>query len=172
MSATNRGIARLSQDRYYTPPWAYEALFSHIRWKAVESFCEPCAGDGRILKAAKEQTSLHTHYWELDEDRNYLEEVELPLVDLIITNPPYNQARIFIARSLSHAHCICYLLRLNYLGSQARRQFWRHYPPSHLYVLSKRPSFDGSGRTDATEYAWFVWDKRGFFCDQRGVYVL
>jgi len=27
-----------------------------------------------------------------------------------------------------------------------------------MFVLSKRPSFTGKG-TDATDYAWFVWDK-------------
>jgi len=36
-----------------------------------------------------------------------------------------------------------------------------------LHVISKRPSFTGGG-TDATEYAWFIWDntdriERGIF---------
>ena len=30
--------------------------------------------------------------------------------------------------------------------------------PTSLFVLSKRPSFTGKG-TDATDYAWYVWDK-------------
>ena len=30
--------------------------------------------------------------------------------------------------------------------------------PTALHVLSKRPSFTGKG-TDATDYAWYVWDK-------------
>ena len=50
------------------------------------------------------------------------------------------------------------LLRLNYLGSITRHDWWKEYSPTSLYVLSKRPSFTGKG-TDATDYAWFVWDK-------------
>ena len=37
-----------------------------------------------------------------------------------------------------------------------RHSFWDDHKPDTLFVLSKRPSFDGNG-TDMTEYAWFVW---------------
>ena len=48
------------------------------------------------------------------------------------------------------------LLRINFLGSQKRYDFWQQFPPDGLYVLSKRPSFTGKG-TDSIDYAWFVW---------------
>jgi hypothetical protein len=50
------------------------------------------------------------------------------------------------------------LLRINYLGSISRHEWWKENSPTALHVLSKRPSFTGKG-TDATDYAWFVWDK-------------
>jgi hypothetical protein len=48
------------------------------------------------------------------------------------------------------------LLRLPWLGSQKRAQ-WQRENPSNIHVLPKRPSFTADGKTDATEYAWFIW---------------
>jgi hypothetical protein len=48
-----------------------------------------------------------------------------------------------------------FLLRLNWLGGQARAA-WHRANPCDVYVLPRRPSFTGKG-TDATEYAWMVW---------------
>ena len=50
------------------------------------------------------------------------------------------------------------LLRINYLGSISRHEWWKENTPIAIHVLSKRPSFTGKG-TDATDYAWYVWDK-------------
>ena len=49
------------------------------------------------------------------------------------------------------------LLRLPFLESNKRYEFWQNHPVNKLYILSKRPSFRGKG-TDATAYAFFVWD--------------
>lgn len=49
------------------------------------------------------------------------------------------------------------LLRTSFLESKNRYEFWQRYPLNGLYVLNKRPSFTGHG-TDATNYAWFVWN--------------
>ncbi|MCL6612078.1 MAG: hypothetical protein K6T66_11125 [Peptococcaceae bacterium] len=52
---------------------------------------------------------------------------------------------------------IIMLLRLAFLESKKRRDFWRRYPVNGLYVLSERPSLMG-GKTDAAAYAWFIWN--------------
>jgi len=79
---------------------------------------------------------------------------------LIITNPPYKLAQEFIERALQVTSPIggevAMLLRLNFLGSQKRGAWLVNHVPD-LYVLSERPSFNGNGKTDATEYAWFCW---------------
>lgn len=89
-------------------------------------------------------------------------------VDLIVTNPPFSLSMEFLTKSLSEAQTVVYLLRLNYLGSAERKTFWKQNQPTHLYVLSNRPSFTGLG-TDATEYAWFVWDRGQLFIDPPGI---
>lgn len=77
--------------------------------------------------------------------------------DLIILNPPFSLAQEFVEKSfeLSPNGTVAVLLRLNWLGSKKRIAFHKKNP-SNVYVLPKRPSFTNDGRTDGTEYAWFV----------------
>ena len=78
--------------------------------------------------------------------------------DLIILNPPFSLALEFIEKSLelSPNGTVAVLLRLNWLASKKRILFHQKHP-SNVYVLPKRPSFTNDGRTDGTEYSWFVW---------------
>jgi len=173
MSAANRGARRAEHDHYATPLWCVRQAVGLVDWAEVRVFCEPCKGDGRILEAAMERMPGRTPYvrwYEIREGRDYLRgRVHNGAYDLIITNPPYSHAQAFVEKALLEARTVLMLLRLNFLGSQKRASFWRTRAPSHLYVLSQRPSFTGAG-TDATEYAWFGWgpDLRA----APGVYVL
>ena len=74
----------------------------------------------------------------------------------ILTNPPFSLAQDFCHHALKHSTHVFMLLRLNFLGSQKRKQWWIQHEPSALFVLSQRPSFT-DGSTDATDYAWFYW---------------
>lgn len=83
---------------------------------------------------------------------------------LIASNPPFSLAREFVDKALNDVMDYGYvamLLRLNFLGSQKRRQWWQDMPikPQWIFIESERPSFTGDGSTDATEYAHFVWWK-------------
>lgn len=168
MSATGRGTTRIDSDLYSTPLYAVRLIFDKINKDTIQSSLEPCRADGRIYDLLPGRR----HWCEIREGIDYLNPANTFDVDLIITNPPFSLALQFLKKSLSEATTVCYLLRLNFLGSQSRRSFWVKNPPTHLYVLSKRPSFV-YGRTDATEYAWFCWDKSGkMIIDSPGIYVL
>lgn len=81
----------------------------------------------------------------------------------IITNPPYSLAMEFILKSFELVEPdgeVIMLLRLAFLESKKRYDFWQKHPVNKLYILSERPSFTGKG-TDATAYGWFVWDNSG-----------
>lgn len=82
--------------------------------------------------------------------------------DVIITNPPYSLAQEFIEASLRCAKIVAMLLRLNFLASETRHAFFEKHGMPDVYVLPNRPSFVG-GKTDATEYAWMVWDRQATF---------
>ncbi len=78
---------------------------------------------------------------------------------LIATNPPYNQAEAFIRKSLellAPTGVAVFLLRLSFLSTQGRIPLFNERPPAEVHVLQKRPSFV-NGRSDNSEYAFFLW---------------
>lgn len=144
---------------------------------------EPCAGNGAIVRAVEGRyPGLYT--WELVERdmemcrdlREYQQHNPAKVVvtmhgnflrhydddgrtGAVIMNPPYSWAEEFVRRCLEITPRVAALLRLNFLGGKSRRDWLSETRPS-VYVLPNRPSFRVDGRTDATEYAWFVWDDR------------
>lgn len=163
MSSKNRTTISLPQDKYYTPKWCIDLLVKRIDFSKVNKFLEPCAGDGRILDFIP--NNIFKFYTELDSGTDYFNfEVEQQYdYDLIITNPPFSKSIEFLTKSLYEAKTVCYLQRLNWLGSKTRKDFWNTHIPDKIFVLSKRPQFMKEmglkSGSDSTEYAWFIWDK-------------
>lgn len=219
MSATNRGAKRVQYDEYQTPPEPIQALLKNFSFRS-HGLLEPCAGRGEILKQInkdfpnsilpggqmiaveiqeKERPSLERVAdqvfiedfltWEPDacqpEDGLY--------IDTIISNPPYGMAEKIIEHcfEIASPHAdIVMLLRLGFLSSRSRRDFWKRHPLTQLLVLAERPSFGTYVRcqcgwesfyhwfqetpkscpecservkttsNDATDYAWFIWSTR------------
>lgn len=152
-------VERLEHDFYPTPLYSFQPLLDRIDFSNINSFLEPCKGDGRILN----KINCKNKYWaEIREGVDYLTTPFSP-VDLIITNPPFSLSLEFLEKSLTEAQTVCYLQRLNWLGSQKRQTFWNNHIPDKLFILAKRPQFKKElglgGGTDSTEYAWFIWDK-------------
>jgi len=170
VSATNRGGERAHDDVYATPAWCVRRLLEACplpngRW------LEPACGDGAIVRAVKFHRSPDV--WGMSDIRR----VDVPGAqqadflspgawgrvtpfDVIITNPPYSLAEPFVRRALElapHGHVVM-LLRLAWLASARRAPLMRANAPD-VYVLPNRPSFTG-GRTDSTDYGWFVWTPR------------
>lgn len=162
MSSKNRLVKSLPQDKYYTPRWCIELLVNHIDFSKVITFMEPCAGDGRIMKYIPDRVTKW--YSEIDTGTDYFK-ATVGNVDLIITNPPFSKSIEFLKKSLLEAKTVCYLQRLNWLGSQQRKKFWNDNTPDKIFVLSKRPQFMKEmglkSGSDSTEYAWFIWDRLG-----------
>lgn len=82
--------------------------------------------------------------------------------ELVIGNPPFNDAEAHVRHAMSLAYPgghVAFLLRLALLESAARIPFWEEFPARRVYVLSQRPSFTGNGKTDSCAYAFFVWRK-------------
>lgn len=175
MSATGRGSERRERDFYETPESAVAALLRHAEVGTGQIF-EPGCGSGAIGEAIRRQTKRIGWWSGCDIDQ--------PSVDLcvesglnagcwdflsrpaepgdIVMNPPYRQAAEFVRHAIAtgdDSAKVCALLRLNFLGS-SRTRLDLVGPKSRLaqvIVLARRPSFTGDGKTDACEYAWFVW---------------
>jgi hypothetical protein len=148
---------RIEHDAYQTPIECVEKLLPFISFHGKTFFYEPCKGEGNIFNLILPLVDK-AFYSEIQQDADYLK-AELPSrTDLIITNPPFNQALEFLQKSLNEADTVIYLLRLNFFASQKRKVFWQNNKPTHVFVLSDRPSFTGNG-TDRTDYMWCAWDR-------------
>jgi len=187
MSATNRGAERNKQDYYRTPEyiirdfatWASENL-SMISWwnKHDVRLVDPCAGGDpeNPIMPYPEYFKLQTykHFWwkndiRTDSSAEFKEDfLDSKIVDsvrgrfdIVISNPPYNQAMQFIEKGLEMVKdggYVIYLLRLNFFGAQSRKEFHQNNMPVYTIVSSKRPCFM-QGASDSCEYAHFVWQK-------------
>lgn len=170
-------MTRHVRDYYRTPAWCVHRLTE--AWPLPRApkgeplhIVDPCAGDGALRDAFEGASTRHQgHEWtELDihplRERIYRgdfllrEGKERAEVDLVFMNPPYVVAETFVRRALEIAPYVVALLRLGFLASSTRSPWLRVEMPD-VYVLPQRPSFTGDGRTDGSDYAWFVWTPAG-----------
>jgi len=161
MSSTHRGAKRAAADLYSTPIESFDVLQPYLPNGDGVKFWEPACGDGRLVRRLREwgrkaggaditpPAGFRTADFLQDNTRR----------DFIITNPPFSLALPFCEHALDRGREVMLLLRLNFLGSQKRREWWRVNEPSAVFVLSDRPDFTGGGG-DSCEYAWFYWGRR------------
>jgi hypothetical protein len=189
MSSTNRNSnTRRADDAYYTPAWCVRALLRTVKLPGGWWF-EPAVGTGAIVRAVNDMRQ--DVQWTIADIVDRLPNPEnVPFgyepgacvfgttytangfgwdrgEDVVITNPPYNQAMEFVQGAMKDGKVVVMLLRLNWLASKGRNAFLREHTPS-IYVLPRRPSFGPNAKhfaegkfdakdTDSCEYAWFVW---------------
>lgn len=159
MSSTNRRAVRQTDDFYVTPGWVTRSILPRLSLSG--RILEPGCGDGAIARelivagAAPDRI----HGVEIDEGRAFkcLESTRINMhrgdfksfstwaqqpggYSLAIGNPPFSLAMDFIETSRALATTVCFLLRLNFLGSQDRAA-WHRSNPSDVFILPKRPGF-------------------------------
>lgn len=207
MSATNRGGTVIPSGSYPTPPIAVRRLLAEINLPGRDfMWGETGAGMGNIIREFV-RAGVEPAQWEwaeLAEGIDYLKDGLTGPVDGIVQNPDFSIAQEVVTKALVDAPgFVATLLRLNFFGGQVRHDWWQGMEPSHLFPLSKRPSFVDvcKGRspkkikscgakyesgtrtvcpcggtvaagTDATDYAWFVWDGYGICRRPPGMYVV
>lgn len=152
MSATNRGAKRQAADNYPTPMESFLPLIPYLP-KDVPIW-EPASGDGRLVDAMCEAGIRASGADIRVTGYDFLEDC-MP-GSCCVTNPPYSLAFEFVQRAVKLYTEVFMLLRLNFLASQARAEWFKQHEPRALFVLSKRPCFV-NGKSDACDYAWFYW---------------
>lgn len=173
--------ARRDFDFYPTPAAVAVDALEHLPSDfKPECVLDPGAGTGVWGRAARQLWPTTTitgvdlrpvarpaayNFW-FNED--FLLTDSAPAFDLVVGNPPYKYTEQFVRHSMSlleNGGYLVFLLRLSFLEGQSRqRGLWRHYPPRRVVVCSKRVSFTDDGRTNATAYAYFIW-QRGWVGD-------
>jgi len=185
---------RAEHDRYITPELECEQAYAMLmKWHPKWRFARPCesktggsrgphildpgAGPGiwgtvarRIWPSAVihgieiEQQPRPEAYDRYDIGR-FPGDSNLSGYELIVGNPPYNQANVFVKESmrrLKDGGCLMFLLRLQYCTGIGRRNDLFHEYPIHLYaVYSRRISWraDGKRKTPPRDHALFIWKK-------------
>lgn len=155
MAALKPKGERREYDVYETPEWCVKALLKIIPINKDWTYVEPCRASGRIYN----HLPIGTAWGEIREGVNYLTE-DYPHVDCCITNPPYSEAQAFVEKARGHSDVVIMLLRGGFLGSYTRHDWWKINKPTSLLVFSDRPSFTDDGKTDGSEYFWYVWDPK------------
>lgn len=88
---------------------------------------------------------------------------ELPVKPkVVITNPPFNIAMDIINKALedvADGGFVVMLLRLNFLETKTRKEFFDNHMPKYIFVHHKRMSFTDKGGTDSVAYCHMVWQK-------------
>lgn len=192
MSSTKRGGERSEADDYPTPHWCLHRLLDAMpELREGGNWLEPAAGSGDLMTSTEIFIPKGGALWKMPRwTAVELREDPLDLLDLfldagickrvvcpqdffewktkakfnvIITNPPFRLAQDFIEKAISmKPRFVIMLLRLNYVGSQKRHDFFTKCMAHRIYVLPDRPPFTrnkhGRWATDSIEYAWFVWD--------------
>jgi hypothetical protein len=162
MSATGRNLLenpRHENDFYETPPWCTRAILPFL---PPGYYLDAGTGSGAILR---EVLAAGRSCVGIESDSKFSSpsimcgdffDIKPNIYDVVIGNPPFLKAQEFAEHGIRVAKTCALLLRLNWLASKRRIGFHREHP-ADVFVLSKRPSFTGNGKTDATEYAWFLW---------------
>lgn len=84
--------------------------------------------------------------------------------DAVIMNPPYKHAMPFIEKSLTIAPVVCAFLRLAFLESKNRKNFFETGCLKTVAVFSERIASSKNAEFKKKEsstvvYAWFIWDR-------------
>lgn len=170
-------------DYYRTPISDIEKFFSELD-NAITIDMDKCtldpAGGGDAENPMSYPTALHNYYAVPIENIKTIDIREDSLADVkgdyltmeldynpyvIITNPPFNKALEFITKALDDVEdngYVIMLLRLNFLETKARKEFFDKYMPEYIFVHHKRMSFIKGGGTDSVAYAHYVW-RKGYY---------
>lgn len=169
---------RRVNDSYYTPqPLAFavcQALVDHCGVLLARNIFEPGCGGGAFLRAANFMwPNSILRGVDLQPTCNgpgVVEKRDLFGIQtwgeysLIVGNPGFLQAEPIVRHCLDllapNGH-LAFLLRLSFLAGQRRLALYEQHPLRYLIPITPRPSFTPDGKTDASEYGVFVW-QRGY----------
>ncbi len=174
MSRAGKRKDRVALDAYITPdPVASLCVAQLPRSQVLRPvILEPSVGGGAFARAARAHFGT-CHITGVDLDpapfgmvdcdffihSDWMHALIPERPDWIIGNPPYKHAEEHIRQAFrfqATAGC-AFLLRLGFLATAKRHDFWREFAPTEVCVLQDRPSFTGDGKTDGSEYAFFIW---------------
>jgi hypothetical protein len=168
-------MPRAFADHYPTPQWMIQLLQPHSR--SAKSVLEPCAGsadcqpiadfyrdrcrvytnDAFFTGSDTQEDATQASYWE-----------SAPVVDWVVTNPPFNGAQEILRHAYDHASVgVAFLLRVTademVLSDRERAKWWASHPETAIIKMPRyafAPSSQtGKATVDSAYAQWHVWYK-------------
>lgn len=167
LGASNHAEHERQVDDYYaTDPIALELLLEE--GIELDSVLEPCCGEGHLSKVMIEDGIDVTSSDLIDRGFGSVKSIfdYTEWYGDILTNPPYKDAQKVIEHCLNiipDGRKVVMFLKLQFMESKGRKDFFINSPLKELYVSSSRIKCaingDFSGGSSAVAYAWYVWEK-------------
>ena len=172
MTVTASRFERKHHDLYETEKWATEALLRHFPVDGLTVW-EPAAGNHLMVDVLRERGAMFVRTSDIETyDRphdltfDFLEDTLLwprPMVDAIITNPPYGKGNRDAVKFAENALAKCpglvaLLLTAKFDFGKTRRHLFRDNPrfAAKIALVDRIQWFPGE--TSGTEdHAWYVW---------------
>ena len=173
-ATSHANYEREENDYYATTPLAAELLLE------LETFSnniyEPACGQGHLSEVFVKNGYNVTSTDLIDRGYgtggiDFLQTTKTFNGD-IVTNPPYSYAKEFVEKALeivSTGNKVAMFLKLTFLESKGRKNFFLQTPPKHVYVSCSRLICAKNGdfektKSSAVAYGWYIWEK-GFTGD-------
>lgn len=166
---------RIEHEKYFTPPWVVDALFSVERFSKV---WDTAAGAGNILDAVP--FGVECRGSDIEPDAPHIVHLDFFAVTDgegfdFVGNPPYGKqsalAVRFIERSLDltqpYGGKVAMLLKVGFDSASGRNHLFRDHPAfAAEHRLTRRirwTNFEQKVAGPTENHSWFVWDwrKRG-----------
>lgn len=155
-------------DFYETPKWCIEKLLE--KEKFIWNILEPASWWWVISKELeKNWYRVHSQDIRIDEWVYWSKWKDFFIdwfsVNNIITNPPYCLAKEFILKSLElSTDKVAMFLKLQFLESADRYEFFKNTPLKNVYVFCKRPTLYPANwpipkNKWTIAYAWYIWER-------------
>lgn len=120
--ATGTGVQEI-----YTPDDLAKMIVNHFRPSG--RICEPCKGGGAFVRALP-----GCDWFEVQEGRDFM--AADGKWDWIVTNPPWNDVRLFLRKSMRHADNIVFLCWASAWWTKARQREIREHGFGMVEMLS------------------------------------
>jgi hypothetical protein len=154
--------ARHASDFYATPPDCTNALMDHFGWVFEgRKIWEPACGDGAISKVLIDRgfdvvsTDLHGRGY-APGGVDFLECEKMG--EAIITNPPFNLAHDFIARSIDLDVPFAMLVKATYWHAGKRLELFSRKQPIGILAMAWRPAMSPErGKSATMDFIWTIW---------------
>jgi hypothetical protein len=171
---TLTGFADIAQpdthgDVQYTPQALADTLVRLLPRRDLATALEPHAGGGAFVRALQ-GVGAHVVAFDVDSTAQGLIDADSeatcdflkinPLnvgkyLDAVVGNPPFSNAEDHIRHALAvSGRHVAFLLRVGFLCSARRVEFWREYPCANVWPIAQRPKEWQA----AYDYAFFHWD--------------